>query len=41
MIPSHGRSIYGYAPHSAGAEDYLALAAEVDAMRAIDEQHRK
>jgi len=30
--PSHGRSIYGDAPQSAGAEDYLTLATEVDAM---------
>jgi len=31
--PSHGRSIYAYAPQSAGAEDYLSLAREVDGMR--------
>jgi chromosome partitioning protein len=30
--PSHGKSILAYAPRSAGAEDYLALAAEVEAM---------
>ena len=31
--PSHGKSIFAYAPRSAGAEDYAALAAEVDAMQ--------
>jgi len=30
--PSHGQSIFAYAPASSGAEDYAALAAEVDAM---------
>lgn len=33
--PSHGKSIFAYAPNSNGAEDYLALAAEVDAMQAL------
>jgi chromosome partitioning protein len=33
--PSHGKSIFAYAPSSKGAEDYLALAAEVDAMQAM------
>lgn len=33
--PSHGKSIFGYAPSSAGAEDYLALADEVEAMRVV------
>jgi chromosome partitioning protein len=32
--PSHGQSIFLYAPGSAGAEDYAALAGEVDAMDA-------
>jgi chromosome partitioning protein len=36
--PSHGKSILAYAPHSAGAEDYLALALEVEAM---DVPHRR
>jgi chromosome partitioning protein len=27
--PSHGQSIFDYAPHSPGAEDYGALAGEV------------
>jgi chromosome partitioning protein len=31
--PSHGKSIFAYAPRSAGAEDYAALADEVDAMQ--------
>lgn len=31
--PSHGKSIFAYAPKSAGAEDYAALAEEVDAMQ--------
>lgn len=31
--PSHGKSIFAYAPRSAGAEDYAALAEEVDAMQ--------
>jgi chromosome partitioning protein len=35
--PSHGRSIFAYASASAGAEDYAALAAEVEAM---DVPHR-
>lgn len=35
--PSHGQSIFAYAPGSAGAEDYAALATEVDAM---DVPHR-
>jgi chromosome partitioning protein len=35
--PSHGQSIFAYAPGSAGAEDYAALAAEVDVM---DVPHR-
>ncbi|MCK6459789.1 MAG: AAA family ATPase [Planctomycetes bacterium] len=35
--PSHGKSIFAYAPGSAGAEDYAALAGEVDAM---DVPHR-
>jgi chromosome partitioning protein len=35
--PSHGQSIFAYAPGSAGAEDYAALAAEVDLM---DVPHR-
>ena len=35
--PSHGQSIFLYAPLSAGAEDYAALAGEVDAM---DVPHR-
>jgi chromosome partitioning protein len=35
--PSHGKSIFAYAPGSAGAEDYAALAAEVEAM---DVPHR-
>jgi chromosome partitioning protein len=30
--PGHGQSIFAYDPRSAGAEDYLKLAAEVDAM---------
>lgn len=30
--PSHGKSIFAYAPGSAGAEDYAALAGEVEAM---------
>ena len=30
--PGHGKSIFGYDPRSAGAQDYLALAEEVDAM---------
>lgn len=30
--PSHGKSIFDYAPDSAGAEDYMALAREVSAM---------
>ena len=30
--PSHGKTIFRYAPSSAGAQDYLALAEEVDAM---------
>ncbi len=33
--PSHGKSIFGYAPSSAGAEDYLALADEVESMRVV------
>ncbi len=36
--PSHGKSIFAYAPASAGAEDYLALAEEVEAMQVV---HRK
>ncbi|HEX5139099.1 MAG TPA: AAA family ATPase [Planctomycetota bacterium] len=35
--PSHGQSIFAYAPGSAGAEDYAALATEVDVM---DVPHR-
>ncbi len=35
--PSHGQSIFAYAPLSAGAEDYAALAGEVDLM---DVPHR-
>jgi len=35
--PSHGQSIFRYAPGSAGAEDYAALAQEVDVM---DVPHR-
>ncbi|MHC4341620.1 MAG: ParA family protein, partial [Planctomycetota bacterium] len=31
--PSHGQSIFAYDPRSKGAEDYLALAEEVDAMQ--------
>jgi chromosome partitioning protein len=31
--PSHGKSIFAYAPGSAGAEDYAALAQEVEAMQ--------
>ncbi|MHC4731980.1 MAG: ParA family protein, partial [Planctomycetota bacterium] len=31
--PGHGKSIFAYAPRSAGAEDYAALAEEVDAMQ--------
>jgi len=31
--PSHGKSIFAYAPGSAGAEDYAALAGEVEAMQ--------
>ena len=31
--PGHGRSIFSYAPTSKGAEDYAALAREVDAMQ--------
>jgi len=31
--PSHGKSIFAYAPKSAGAEDYASLAIEVEAMR--------
>ena len=31
--PSHGKTIFAYAPASKGAEDYMALAIEVDAMR--------
>ena len=30
--PSHGKSIFQYAPESAGAQDYAALAEEVEAM---------
>ena len=30
--PSHGKTIFRYAPKSAGAQDYLALAEEVEAM---------
>ena len=30
--PSHGQSIFAYAPGSAGAEDYAGLAGEVDVM---------
>jgi chromosome partitioning protein len=30
--PSHGKSIFAYAPSCAGAEDYAALAAEVERM---------
>ncbi len=32
--PSHGQSIFAYAPGSSGAEDYAALATEVDLMEA-------
>jgi chromosome partitioning protein len=32
--PSHGQSIFAYAPTSSGAEDYAALAKEVDLMEA-------
>jgi len=35
--PSHGQSIFAYAPASSGAEDYAALAGEVDVM---DVPHR-
>ena len=31
--PSHGKSIFAYAPSSKGAEDYEALAVEVEAMQ--------
>ncbi len=31
--PSHGKTIFTYAPNSPGAEDYLAFAAEVEAMQ--------
>jgi chromosome partitioning protein len=31
--PSHGKSIFAYAPGSKGAEDYAALAGEVEAMQ--------
>ncbi len=31
--PSHGQTIFDYAPESAGAEDYLALAKEVSGVR--------
>ncbi|MGH7162464.1 MAG: ParA family protein [Planctomycetota bacterium] len=30
--PSHGKTIFSYAPDSAGAQDYVALADEVEAM---------
>jgi chromosome partitioning protein len=33
--PSHGKSIFDYAPDSYGAEDYLALAREVAGIQAI------
>jgi chromosome partitioning protein len=35
--PSFGRSIFDYAPDSHGAEDYRALAAEVDQAAAVDD----
>jgi len=31
--PSHGKSIFAYDPRSAGAQDYAALAVEVEAMK--------
>ena len=34
--PSHGKSIFDYAPESYGAEDYLALAREVAGIQAIE-----
>lgn len=34
--PSHGQSIFDYAPDSAGAEDYMALAREVAGMDAAE-----
>src|SRR6185436_2815628 len=33
--PSHGKSIFDYAPDSFGAEDYLALAREIVGIEAI------
>jgi len=34
--PSFGQSIFDYAPDSHGAEDYAALATEVDQAAAVD-----
>ncbi len=37
--PSHGKSIFDYAPESYGAEDYLALAREVVGIEMIEKVH--
>jgi len=37
--PSHGKSIFDYAPESNGAEDYLALAREVVGIEMIEKAH--
>jgi chromosome partitioning protein len=37
--PSHGKSIFDYAPESYGAEDYLALAREVVGIETIQKSH--
>ena len=37
--PSHGKSIFDYAPESNGAEDYLALAREVVGIELIQKSH--
>jgi len=39
--PSFGQSIFEYAPHSHGAQDYRQLAEEVAAMAASDESERR
>src|SRR4051812_532360 len=38
--PSHGKSIFDYAPDSFGAEDYLALAREIVGIEAIQREAR-
>src|SRR5206468_11169291 len=38
--PSHGKSIFDYAPDSFGAEDYLALAREIVGIEAIQRESR-